>query len=90
MFVKFVNCIFIGKVNAMSIIFAPTRESSIGPWARELRVSLQLTQQELADRAGISKEDVELLEHGLPMPLDIKNKLLKKLYAAKSASKCQL
>ena len=74
----------------MSIVFAPRRESSIGPWAREVRASLRLTQQELADIVGISKDDVDFFENNLPLPLDIKRKLLKKLYAVKSASKYQL
>ena len=74
----------------MSIVFAPRRESSIGPWAREVRASLRLTQQELADSIGVPKEDVDLFENNLPIPLDIKRKLLKKLYAVKSASKYQL
>ncbi len=74
----------------MTIVFAPIRESSIGPWAREVRASLRLTQQELADSVGVPKDDVDLFENNLPIPLDIKCKLLKKLYAAKSASKYQL
>ena len=62
----------------------------MGTLARSLRITLQLTQQELADSVGASKEDVDLFEHNLPLPLDIKNKLLKKLYAAKSARESQL
>ena len=74
----------------MTIIFAPRREPSIVPWAREVRASLRLTQQELADSIGVPKEDVDLFENNLPIPLGIKCKLLKKLYAVKSASKYQL
>ena len=74
----------------MTTVLTYTRESSIGAQARSLRISLHLTEQELADSVGVSKEDVDLLEHNLPMPLGIKTKLLKKLYAAKSASKHQL
>ena len=74
----------------MTIVFAPTRESPIVTKARNLRILLQLTQQELADSVGVPKEDVALFEHNLPMPLDIKNRLLKKLYAAKSARESQL
>lgn len=73
----------------MTTVVTFARESSIGPWARRVRTSSQLTQQELADIVGVSKEDVDLFEHNLPIPLDIKLKLLKKLYAAKSASKYQ-
>ena len=74
----------------MTIVFAPVRESSIGPWAREVRASFRLTQQELADSIGVPKEDVDLFENNFPIPLDIKCRLLKKLYAVKSASKYQL
>jgi len=73
----------------MTTVVTFARESSIGPWARTVRMSSQLTQQELADIVGVSKEDVDLFEHNLPIPLDIKLKLLKKLYAVKSASKYQ-
>ena len=73
----------------MTTVVTFARESSIGPWARTVRMFLQLTQQELADIVGVSKEDVDLFEHNLPIPLDIKLKLLKKLYAAKNASKYQ-
>jgi len=58
--------------------------------ARSLRLSLQLTQHELAESAGISKEDVDLFENNLPIPLDIRNRLLKKLFAAKSARESQI
>ena len=74
----------------MTTVLTFKRESSIGPWAREVRASLQLTQQELADIVGVLKEDVELFEHNLPIPLGIKNKLLIKLYAAKRADKYHL
>ena len=74
----------------MTTVLSFGRESSIGPKARSLRISLHLTEQELADSVGVSKEDVYLFENNLPMPLDIKRKLLKKLYATKSALKYQL
>ena len=74
----------------MTIVFAATRESSMVTMARSLRLSLQLTQQELADSSGISKEDIDLFENSLPIPLDIKNRLLKRLYSVKSARESQL
>ena len=74
----------------MSMVLSSVRESSIGLWARSLRISLQLTEQELADSVDVGKEDVYLFEHNLPIPLYIKRKLLKKLYATKSARKYQL
>ncbi|MFC1909391.1 hypothetical protein ACFLXD_06050 [Chloroflexota bacterium] len=74
----------------MTTVLTYTRESSIGTQARSIRMSLQLTQQELADIVGVSKEDVDLLEHNLPIPLYFKNKILKKLHEAKSAKESQL
>ncbi len=74
----------------MTILLSSLREASIGLSARSLRISLQLTEQELADSVRVSKELVYLFEHNLPVPIDIKQKLLKKLYAVKSASECQV
>ena len=74
----------------MTTVLSFTRESSIGTQARNLRISLHLTKQELANMAGVSKEDVDLLEHDLPITLYIKNKLLNKLYATKSVRKYHL
>ena len=79
-----------------AVIFATTtvgtyvRESSQRTWAKRARMFLGLTQQELADTVGVLKEEVDLFECNLPIPLDIKHKLNKKLYVAKSASKYQL
>ena len=73
----------------MATLLSSLREASIGLWVRNLRVSLKLTEQELANMAGVSKEEVYLFEHNLPVELDIKTKLLKQLYAVKSASECQ-
>jgi transcriptional regulator with XRE-family HTH domain len=61
-----------------------TRESSIGSWAKKIRTSHHLTQQALADIAGVSVKEVDLLEHNLPIPLDIKRRLLKELFARKA------
>ena len=74
----------------MTTLLSSLRESSIGLWARRLRISLQLTEQELADSVVVSKNDVYLFEHNLPIRLDLKQKLLKKLYAVKIANECQL
>ena len=61
------------------------RESSIGPWARSVRMALKLTQQELAEIAGVSREDVNSFEHNLPVRLDAKRKLVRELWAARKA-----
>ena len=62
-----------------------THEPSMKPWARSVRLALHLTQQELADRCGISQEEVDLFEHHLPVKLDAKRKLQKELWAARNA-----
>jgi transcriptional regulator with XRE-family HTH domain len=64
------------------------RESSIGPWARSVRMALKLTQQELAQIAGVAQEDVDLLEQNLPVRLDAKRKLVRELWAARNVE-CQ-
>ena len=61
-----------------------TQEASLGFKIRRLRVAQLLTQLELAGMAGISQEDVDLLERNLPVPLDTKRKLLKMLWARKA------
>ena len=59
-------------------------ELSNKPWARSVRVALNLSQEELADRCGISQEEVDLFEHQLPVRLDAKRKLQKELWAART------
>lgn len=60
------------------------QEVSLGFKARRLRVSQLLTRQELAKLAGVSKEEVNLLEQNLPLRLDAKRRLLKELWAKKT------
>ena len=71
-------------MRTMTTVLSIVRGSSIGFKATSLRISLQLTQQELADMVGVSKDDVDLFEHNLPMPLETRDKLLKGLFAKKS------
>ena len=65
-----------------TITFMP--ESSVGTWARSVRMALKLTQQELADITGISKEDVDSFEQNLSIKVDSRRKLVKELWAAKN------
>ncbi|MFC2002317.1 hypothetical protein ACFLUZ_07475 [Chloroflexota bacterium] len=71
----------------MTTIVTFTQGPSIGFKATKVRLSLQLTQQELANIAGISKDDVDFFEHNLPIPLDIKRKLLSALWVTRKAGK---
>ena len=69
----------------MATVLSVDQASSLGSKARRLRISQLLTQQELANRAGVSQEEVRLLEHDLPLRLDAKRKLLKELWARKAS-----
>ena len=46
----------------MSNMESPGREPSVSSQARKMRVSLGLTQQELACAVGVSEKDIQLLE----------------------------
>ncbi|MDO8567282.1 MAG: hypothetical protein Q7R57_01045 [Dehalococcoidales bacterium] len=60
-------------------------QDSLGYRARRLRISQMLTRRELAGMAGVSLNEVNLLECNLPVTLDAKRKLLKELWARKLA-----
>ena len=57
---------------------------SLGFKARRLRISRLLTQQELAAMTSVSPEEVDLLEHNLPVRLDVKRRLFKELWARRA------
>ena len=59
---------------------------SLGFKAKRLRVSQMLTQQELANVTGVSREEVDLFEQNLPVRLDAKRKLIKELWVRKVRS----
>lgn len=56
---------------------------SAGQKARRLRIANLLTQQELAEVAGVPLEHVDLLERNLPVPLDSRRRIHKELWAIK-------
>ncbi len=60
------------------------RESSLGFKTKRLRVSLRLTQQDLAYLAGVLAEDVDLLEENMPVKLGTKLKILRVIWARKA------
>ena len=55
------------------------RKSALGPWVRNLRVYLKLTQKEIARLAKVTTEEVNLLENNKPISLNIKNRIIKEL-----------
>jgi hypothetical protein len=63
------------------------QDTSLGFKAQKLRISQMLTTQELAHLAGVSPEEVDLFEQNLPVRLDTRRKLLKELFARKTASR---
>ncbi len=56
------------------------REPSVGSQAREMRVRMSLTQQELACAVGVSEKDIKLLEQDVPVTPDCKIRVLKTLW----------
>ena len=67
----------------MTAVLTFTRESLLGFKARRLRLAENITQQEVADKAGVPVESVDLFEHNLPLPLDYKRRILRVLWAEK-------
>jgi transcriptional regulator with XRE-family HTH domain len=61
----------------------PVRRSSNGSKVKRLRIANLLTQQELADLAGVTREHVDLFERNLPLPLDCRRRILRELWAIK-------
>ena len=68
----------------MTTVLTYSRESSIGFKVRRLRLSEYLTQQELANMAGVSLQEVALFERNMLIPLDSRRKILKALWAKKA------
>ncbi len=67
----------------MKTVLTTTRKPTPGSRVRRLRVRCRLSQQELADLAGVPLEQVDLFEHDLPLPLDSRRRILKELWAKK-------
>ena len=57
----------------------------MGTKVKKLRLSRLMTQQELADEAGVTRTEVNRFERGLPLPLNSKRKILKELWAFKAS-----
>jgi DNA-binding XRE family transcriptional regulator len=68
----------------MKATLAPADKSTFGSEARRLRINCLLTQQDLADLAGVTREQVNLLEHNYPVPLDCKRRVFRELWAIKA------
>ena len=55
------------------------KDKSLRLLSKDMRLSLGLTQQELADLAGVSEDDVESFESSLPVQLEARQKIIKML-----------
>ena len=71
----------------MTAVLTFDEKTSLGSKSRNLRISLLLTQQELASIAGVSHKEVNLFEHNLPVCLDAKRKLLKELWTRRTGKR---
>ena len=70
----------------MSGMQISTREPSMSSQVKKLRISSLLTQEELAVAADVSRDEVNRMERGLPLPLNSKRKILKELWGRKFGS----
>ena len=57
---------------------------SYGDKVSRLRRSMNLTRQQVADMAHVSREEVSLFERNLPVKLDVRRRILKELWAIRS------
>ncbi len=55
------------------------QDTSLRLLSKDMRLSLGLTQQELAELAAVSQDEVDCFECGFPVRLDSRQKILKKL-----------
>ena len=66
------------------LLLSAPEKPTLGAEARRLRINHFLTQQKLADLAGIPRQQVELLEHNYPVPLESKRRVLRELWSLKT------
>jgi transcriptional regulator with XRE-family HTH domain len=64
----------------MSPLLSIDQKPSLGLEVQRIRLTLPLTQHELAMIAGVSLEEVDLFEHNLPVQVDVKLKILRELW----------
>jgi DNA-binding XRE family transcriptional regulator len=68
--------------SAKNMIISPAK-LTCGEEAKRLRLACLLTQQKVAEMAGIPRQQVDLLEHNYPVPLDSKRRVFRELWALK-------
>jgi transcriptional regulator with XRE-family HTH domain len=67
----------------MSKVLSVEQPIALGRMLRNIRTSLQLTQREVAERFGVTTEEINLFEREMPVRLDTKLKILRQLYPAR-------
>jgi transcriptional regulator with XRE-family HTH domain len=67
------------------VTLTQVESKSMGDSARKVRLALGLSQQQVADLTGLSRDSVYQFEHNLPVYLDARRKILKELWAIKTA-----
>ena len=71
----------------MSPLLSIDQKPSLGLEAKRIRLTLPLTQHELATIARVSFEEVDLFEHNLPVQADVKLKILRELWTRQVGKK---
>ncbi len=71
----------------MSPVISIDQNRSLGLEAKRIRLSLLLTQYELATIAGVTLDEVDLFEHNLPVQVGVKLKILRELWNRKVGKK---
>jgi transcriptional regulator with XRE-family HTH domain len=72
------------KTKNMSISLLYGLPTTLGSWARNLRMDLELSRKEIAGLAKVSTKSVDLLENNEPLILDNKRRILAALYLQKA------
>ena len=73
----------LAEVKILSPLLSVDQKQSLGLEAKRIRLSLRLTQHELAMIAGVTLEEVDLFEYNLPMKVGVKLKILRELWNRK-------
>ena len=71
----------------MSPVISIDQKRSLGLEAKRIRLSLLLTQYELATIAGVTLDEVDLFEHNLPVQVGVKLKIIRELWNRKVGKK---
>ena len=71
------------EVKILSPLLSVDQKQSLGLEAKRIRLSLRLTQHELATIAGVTLEEVDLFEYNFPVQVGVKLKILRELWNRK-------